>query len=143
MRRIGHVFEDKLEDPNQAFDAVVNAFSEDFGDDETARFLEHLAQVTNRWTELINTANGWLGEQSEGKKRIQLCLRLGKWYGEDLGHPEYAQPYYQQIMALDPEQRSGPAADGGHSSARARNGSAWARPCNARSTWRLPTTIAR
>ena len=23
-------------------------------------------------------------------------------YGEDLGHPEYAQPYYQQIMALDP-----------------------------------------
>jgi tetratricopeptide (TPR) repeat protein len=102
LRRIGHVFEDKLDDPNQAFDAVVNALSEDFGDDETARFLEHLAQVTNRWTELINTANGWLQEQSEGKKRIQICLRLGKWYGEDLGHPEYAQPYYQQIVALDP-----------------------------------------
>jgi tetratricopeptide (TPR) repeat protein/outer membrane biosynthesis protein TonB len=102
LRRIAHVFEDKLGDNNQAFDALVNAFSEDFGDDETARFLEHMAQVTNRWTELITAANGWLQEQTEPKLRIQLCLRLSKWYGEDLGHPEYAQPYYQQIMALDP-----------------------------------------
>jgi tetratricopeptide (TPR) repeat protein len=102
LRRIAHVFEDKLDDKNQAFDALVTAFSDDFGDDETARFLEHMAQVTNRWTELINAANGWLQEQTEPKKRIQLCLRLSKWYGEDLGHPEYAQPYYQQIMALDP-----------------------------------------
>jgi len=102
LRRIAHVFEDKLGDANQAFDALVTAFADDFGDDETARFLEHLAQVTNRWTELINAANGWLAEQTEPKARIQLCLRLSKWYGENLNHPEYAQPYYQQIMALDP-----------------------------------------
>src|SRR6201999_2621546 len=57
---------------------------------------------TNRWTELINAANGWLAEQTEPKQPIQLCLRLSKWYGENLGPPEYAQPYYQQIMALDP-----------------------------------------
>jgi len=102
LRRIAHVFEEKLGDKNQAFEALVNAFSEDFSDDETARFLERMAQGTGRWSELINTANTWLGEQQEGKKRIQLCLRLAKWYGEDLGHPEYAQPYYQQIMSLDP-----------------------------------------
>ncbi len=102
LRRIAHVFEEKLSDKNQAFDALVNAFSEDFSDDETARFLERTAQATGRWSELINSANAWLQEQEDGKKRIQLCLRLGKWYGEDLGHPEYAQPYYQQIMSLDP-----------------------------------------
>jgi tetratricopeptide (TPR) repeat protein len=102
LRRIARVFEEKLDDKNQAFEALVNAFSEDFGDDETARYLERMAQATGRWSELINTANSWLGEQEDGKKRIQLCLRLGKWYGEDLGHPEYAQPYYQQIMQLDP-----------------------------------------
>jgi tetratricopeptide (TPR) repeat protein len=102
LRRIAHVFEEKLGDKNQAFEALVNAFSEDFSDDETARFLERMAQGTGRWSELINTANSWLGEQQDGKKRIQLCLRLAKWYGEDLGHPEYAQPYYQQIMQLDP-----------------------------------------
>ena len=102
MRRIARVFEEKLGDKNQAFDALVNAFSEDFGDDETARYLERMAQATNRWGELINTANAWLPEQTDNKTKIQLCLRLGKWYGEDLDRPDYAQPYYQQIMALDP-----------------------------------------
>jgi golgin subfamily B member 1 len=102
LRRIARVFEEKIGDKNQAFDALVNAFSEDFGDDETARYLERMAQATNRWGELINTANAWLPEQTEAKAKIQLCLRLGKWYGEDLDRPDYAQPYYQQIMALDP-----------------------------------------
>ncbi len=102
LRRIARVFEEHLDDKNQAFDALVNAFSEDFSDDETSRYLERMAQATGRWGELINTANAWLPEQSDDKQKIQLCLRLGKWYGEDLGHPEYAQPYYQQIMALDP-----------------------------------------
>ena len=59
------VFEEKLDDKNQAFDALVNAFSEDFGDDETARYLERMAQATGRWGELIKTANAWLQEQTE------------------------------------------------------------------------------
>src|SRR6188768_4525995 len=102
LRRIARVFEEKLDDKNQAFDALVNAFSEDFSDDETVRYLEKMAQATSRWGELINTANAWLPEQTDNKQKITLCLRLGKWYGEDLGHFEYAQPYYAQIMALDP-----------------------------------------
>ncbi|MCA9595363.1 MAG: tetratricopeptide repeat protein [Myxococcales bacterium] len=102
LRRIARVFEEHLDDNNQAFDALVNAFSEDFGDDETVRYLERMAQATGRWGELINTANAWLQEQADDRAKIQLCLRLGKWYGEDLGHPEYAQPYYAQIMQLDP-----------------------------------------
>jgi tetratricopeptide (TPR) repeat protein len=102
LRRIARVFEERLGDKNQAFDALVNGFAEDFNDDETVRYLERMAQATNRWGELINTANAWLQEQTEPKLKIKLCLRLGKWYGEDLGHPEYAQPYYAQIIALDP-----------------------------------------
>ncbi len=102
LRRIATVFEEKLEDNNQAFDALVNAFSEDYADDVTSAYLEKIAQATGRWGELINTANAWLQEQNDPRLKIQLCLRLGKWYGEDLGHPEYAQPYYAQVMQLDP-----------------------------------------
>jgi tetratricopeptide (TPR) repeat protein len=102
LRRIARVFDEQMSDKNQAFDALLNAFSEDFGDDETARYLELMAQATGRWGELMSTANAWLPEQTEDRKKIQLCLRISKWYGENLGHPEYAQPYYQQIMALDP-----------------------------------------
>lgn len=102
LRKIARVFEERLDDNNQAFDALVNAFSDDFGDEETARYLERLAHATNRWGELLATANAWLPEQSEPRDKIQLCLRLGKWYGQDLGHPEWAQPYYAEIMQLDP-----------------------------------------
>jgi tetratricopeptide (TPR) repeat protein len=102
LRRIARVFEKHLGDENQAFDALVTAFSEDFGDDETALYLERLAQSTQRWGELITTTNEWLQQQTEDKDKIRLCLRLGKWYGENLGRPEYAQPYYAQITQLDP-----------------------------------------
>jgi tetratricopeptide (TPR) repeat protein len=102
LRRIARVFEKHLGDENQAFDALVTAFSEDFADDETAGYLERLAQATQRWPELITTTNEWLQAQTEDKDKIRLCLRLGKWYGENLGRPEYAQPYYAQITQLDP-----------------------------------------
>lgn len=103
LRRIARVFEERLEDTNQAFDALVNAFSDDYGDDQTSAYLERMAQVTGRWGELINSANAWLQEEEEPRKLIQLGLRLGKWYGEDLGRPEYAMPYYQKVLEMDPQ----------------------------------------
>ncbi|HMI87746.1 MAG TPA: tetratricopeptide repeat protein [Polyangiaceae bacterium] len=102
LRRIARVFEEKLDDKGQAFDALVNAFSEDYSDRETARYLERMAQATGRWGEVIQSANTWLQGETDPAQRIRLCLRLAKWYGEDLGHPEYAQPYYAQIVQLDP-----------------------------------------
>lgn len=102
LRRIARVFEEKLEDKNQALDALINALGEDIHDRETAKYLERMAQATGRWGEVIQTANNWLQAQTESAQKIRLCLHLAKWYGDDLGHPEYAQPYYAQIVALDP-----------------------------------------
>ena len=102
LRRIARVFEEKLDDKNQALDALINALGEDFHDRETAKYLERMAQATGRWGEVIQTANGWLQAQTESAQKIRLCLHLAKWYGDDLGHPEYAQPYYAQIVTLDP-----------------------------------------
>jgi tetratricopeptide (TPR) repeat protein len=102
LRKIARVFEEKLEDKNQALDALVNALAIDFHDRETARYLERMAQGTGRWAEVIQTVNGWLKKQTEPNEKIRLCLHLAKWYGDDLGHPEYAQPYYAQIIQLDP-----------------------------------------
>ena len=102
LRRIAKVFEEHLDDHNQAFDALVNAFSEDYTDDLTVEYLERMAQSTGRWGELIQTANAWLEEQTDDRNKIALGLRLGKWYGENLDRPEYAQPYYAMVMELDP-----------------------------------------
>ncbi len=102
LRKIARVFEEKLDDKNQALEALVNALSIDFHDRDTARYLERMAQATGRWNEVIQTVNGWLKQQTAPEDKIRLCLHLAKWYGDDLGHPEYAQPYYAQIIQLDP-----------------------------------------
>src|ERR1019366_10693930 len=103
LRKIARVFEEKLDDKNQALDALVNALAMNFHDRETARYVERMAQATGRWAEVIKTVSDWLKQQTEPQEKIRLCLHLAKWYGDDLGHPEYAQPYYAQIIQLDPQ----------------------------------------
>jgi tetratricopeptide (TPR) repeat protein len=102
LRKVARVFEEQLEDKPQAFDALLTGFEMDFADMETVRYLERMAQATNRWPELVQTVNGWLQAQTDPVQKITLCLRIAKWYAEDLGRPDYSQPYYQQILALDP-----------------------------------------
>jgi len=102
LRKIAKVYEEQLEDKGQAFDALFAAFEMDVNDNETCRYLERMAAATTRWTELIQNVNGMLQAEKEPSRRIALSLRLAKWYAEDLGHPEHAQPYYQLILSLDP-----------------------------------------
>ncbi len=102
LRKIARVFEEELDDREQALEALINALEEDFHDRETARYLEKIAQATGKWLVVIERVNGWLKAQTDPAQKIRLCLHLAKWYGEDLGHPEYAQPYYAQIVQLDP-----------------------------------------
>ncbi len=102
LRRVAKVCEEKAEDKGAALDALLTAFEEDFHDKETSKYLERMALATSRWGEVIQRANDLLQQQTEAPQKVRLCLHLAKWYGEDLGHPEYAQPFYQQIVQLDP-----------------------------------------
>ena len=103
LRRVARIFDEKLGDQEQAFDALVTAFADDYFDDESSEYLERICQSTGRWAELITAANGWLQEEKDRKRKIQLSLRLGKWYGEDLGRPTDATAYYQAVLEIDPQ----------------------------------------
>jgi golgin subfamily B member 1 len=102
LRKVAKVFEEQLEDKPQAFDALLTAFEMDYADMDVVRYLERMTQATNRWPELVSQVNGWLQQQTDPLPKITLCLRLAKWYAEDLGRPDYAQPYYGQVLQLDP-----------------------------------------
>lgn len=101
-RRIARVFEEKVQDLEQAFVALDQAYKEDIFDDVTAAYLGRMAQATGRWKELIADTQAALEQEEDTKARIQLCLTLGKWYGEDLGMMEYANAYYAQVVQMDP-----------------------------------------
>lgn len=102
LRRIAEVQETKLDDKLQAFDTLLLAWEDDYTDRKTADEIERVAGATRKWNDLLNAANTALGQATEPEVKIAICLRCAKWYAGELGHPEYAIPYYQQIQQLDP-----------------------------------------
>jgi tetratricopeptide (TPR) repeat protein len=101
LRRIGNVFEHGLGDTTQALDAFVTALIEDPHDRELARELERLAHATGRWSDVTASFVAALQRESDPERQLRFCLLLAKWYGDDLGRPEHAQPYYVRILQLD------------------------------------------
>ena len=111
LGRIAKVYEEELNDLEQAQQALMGAWEQDFTRKDTATELERITALigTNEaWNEPLGLANQTLQElQAEDdydtrEIKIALCLRCARWYGQQLNHPEYAGPYYQQILSLDP-----------------------------------------
>src|SRR4029453_9310079 len=60
LRKVAKVSEEQLDDKENAYVALLSAFEMDYADMDVVRYLERMAQATNRWAELIQTVNGWL-----------------------------------------------------------------------------------
>jgi golgin subfamily B member 1 len=102
LHKVAKTYEDKLDEPQQAFDALLVAWGDDYANAKTANNLERLAQLLQAWGPLLTAANEALAEELDQDTRITVCLRCAKWYGKYLERPDYAIPYYQQILQLDP-----------------------------------------
>lgn len=100
--KIAHVFDKLLDDPNQAFDALLLALELELDNAIIDQELSKLAHRTERWKELADTVNRWLLAEQDTRRKIALCLLLGRWYSAELGRPEYSVPYFQQVHKLDP-----------------------------------------
>lgn len=102
LREVAEVQEKHLGDKEQAFGVLQIAWEEDYTDRQTADEIERLAGLTQKWNDLLAAANAALQQVTDPATKIAICLSCAKWYGTQLGHPEYAIPYYQQILGLDP-----------------------------------------
>jgi tetratricopeptide (TPR) repeat protein len=102
LRAAARVYEEQLGDGEQAYHTLYIAWTEDFANKNTAVDLERVTAANEKWNELLTSANAVLQDGQEPDTQIAICLCCAKWYGQDLGHPEYAIPYYEQIRALDP-----------------------------------------
>lgn len=103
LRKVAKVGEEDIGDRNQAFEALHVAWALDYTREETALELERITGLTQRWNEVLSGANEALQQLGDGDERIKIaiCLKCAKWYGRE-GHPEYAIPYLQQVLAIDP-----------------------------------------
>jgi golgin subfamily B member 1 len=95
------IYEERLDQPENAFAVIQRAFEADYSNDLTAEHLERLASVTDKWNELLTSCNQVLQSVQDKETQVNLCLKIGKWYADELEHPEYAIAYYQQVLQID------------------------------------------
>lgn len=81
LRKIAKVFEEKLDDKNQAFDALLQAIELT---SSTATRRSTLSSWRTRHVGGTSSYNGGRmgpGRETDPKRKIRLYLHLAKWYG--------------------------------------------------------------
>ncbi|HWU88034.1 MAG TPA: hypothetical protein VN253_12195, partial [Kofleriaceae bacterium] len=106
-KRLGRVWEDKLQRERNALDAWLAADRLDGQDLETLRALAHLYRSTQAWDELSQTLQriievGQLSDQLTEHETIELYAQLGQLEGEVLGRVDAAVEAWRRVIAIDP-----------------------------------------
>src|SRR5262249_2621285 len=65
--------------------------------------LERLATATNKWNDLLGEYTQMVQTIAEPQTAADLWVKIGRWYGEHLGHLDYAIASEQQALTLVPE----------------------------------------
>ncbi|MEO6577210.1 MAG: tetratricopeptide repeat protein, partial [Polyangiaceae bacterium] len=102
FRLVATVFAEQLDDEDQAFDALVEAFSADPSDAAIYTPLSALARKLLRWPELLE-ATKTLVEDEKAEDRV-LCFssHIAAWYRDEFAAPHLADVYLAKIREIDP-----------------------------------------
>src|SRR5262249_61732676 len=102
LQGVARTYENELSQPEAAFVALQAAFREDYANDSTAKELERLASATGKWNDLLTEYTQVVQTIPEPQVAADLWVKIGRWYGEELGHVDYAIASEQQALALVP-----------------------------------------
>ncbi len=103
LREIAELYEDRLEDPDNALVAWTQALTDEPSDEKTARAIERLCGADpNRWNEVLATLSEAVQDPDSQSEATQLYVLMGRWYADQLKRPDFAIPCYAQAIQLDP-----------------------------------------
>src|SRR5262249_22336513 len=64
--------------------------------------LERLATASNKWNDLLGEYTQMVQTIEDPRIAADLWVKIGRWYGEHLGHLDYAIASEQQALKLEP-----------------------------------------
>ncbi len=99
---VAETYEKEVGDQEGAFVVLQAAFRENYADPVVSGELERLASSTNKWNDLLGEYTQIVQTIAEPKIAADLWVKIGRWYGEHLGHLEYAIASEQQALTLEP-----------------------------------------
>jgi tetratricopeptide (TPR) repeat protein len=104
LQQVARIYEEEQDDREAAFVVLQAAFKEDFADESTSKELERLATATGKWEELLADYSQVVAvlEHENPGKAADLWVKIGRWYGDQLSHVDYAIHSAQAALRLDP-----------------------------------------
>jgi tetratricopeptide (TPR) repeat protein len=102
LREVGQLYEEELDQPDNALVAYAQALSEEPEDDRTVRSVERLCTNDTHWGETINLLNEAIEQSDSQAKAVRLCVVVAGFYMKRLGRPDVALPYLSRALAIDP-----------------------------------------
>lgn len=103
LREIAAIYEDHLEDPDNALVAWTQALADDPSDDKSVRAVERIAgESTDRWNEVLGSLSE-VAQAGQDADTVRLYCLMGRWYGDALKRPDFALPCYGKAIELDPQ----------------------------------------
>lgn len=102
LQAVAEIYEKEVGDQEGAFVVLQAAFRENYADQAVSGELERLATATNKWNDLLGEYTQIVQQIPEPKTAADLWVKIGRWYGEHLGHLDYAIASEQQALTLEP-----------------------------------------
>ncbi len=101
LTEIAEIFQEGLDDPAQAYDALVEAWRADPTYDPAIGPLEGLARDGGRWPDLIAATEALVASEREGKRALALYERMVWWLTVEVPTPQLAAHYAERIRIAD------------------------------------------
>ncbi|HEY3354028.1 MAG TPA: tetratricopeptide repeat protein, partial [Polyangia bacterium] len=102
LQSVAKIFEQNLGQPEQAFVVLQAAFREDYSNDIVAKELERLASACSKWGDLLTEYTQIVQTIPDKQTAADLWEKIGRWYGDELGHLDYAIASEKQALQLIP-----------------------------------------
>ncbi len=103
LLRIARLCEDRLSDPDAAFDALARAFKEVNSDPRPIDGMHRLAAVLDRWTDLVDILEAEAADEMDAVVAKDLRLKAARILHHEVGDLDKAQAAYRKVLDLDPE----------------------------------------
>jgi len=106
LQSAARIYEQELNEPDSAYVVLQAAFKEDYQNEDSARDLERLAGATGRWNDLLGEYTQIAQTIQEPTAACSLWVKIGRWYGDQLGHMDYAIESLKQALDKVPNEPS-------------------------------------
>lgn len=102
LREVAQLYEEELEQPDNALVAYTQALSEAPDDERSVRAIERLAHTPEQWGEVTTALHEAIEAGDRPDAALALCVILSRFFAKRLERVDLALDYLNRALTIDP-----------------------------------------